>query len=94
VSTNERRNLTADEIPFEANPPPPLTEEEQRLAGELDGGCGREAQAHSWQPVDPTRLHPDWLGRAAEHELVRLDVHAIDLFNRRADLLALLREAP
>jgi hypothetical protein len=42
--------------------------------------------------VDPSRLRRDWLEYAAQFRLVRLDVCAIDLLHRRAELRALLRE--
>jgi hypothetical protein len=45
------------------------------------------------EPVDPSRLHTDWLEYAATFELVRLDFAAIDLLHRRAELRALLTEA-
>jgi hypothetical protein len=38
------------------------------------------------EPVDPARLRPEWLEYAAEFRLVRLDVCAIDLLHRRAEL--------
>jgi hypothetical protein len=44
-------------------------------------------------PVEPARLDAAWLQLAAKFELIRLDFHAIDLFHRRAELCALLREA-
>lgn len=43
-------------------------------------------------PVDPARLHRDWLRFASEHALVRLDVFAIDLLHRCAELRALHHE--
>jgi hypothetical protein len=45
------------------------------------------------EPVDPARLHRDWLELASEFHLVRMDVFAIDLLHRRAELRALLTEA-
>jgi hypothetical protein len=45
------------------------------------------------EPVSPERLHLDWLETAAAFELVRLDVHAIDLLGRRPMLRSLLKEA-
>jgi hypothetical protein len=45
------------------------------------------------EAVSPERLHLDWLKAAAHFELVRLDVHAIDLLHRRAELRSLLKEA-
>ena len=44
-------------------------------------------------PVDPARLRPEWVEYASAHRLVRLDVAAVDLLHRRAELRALLREA-
>jgi hypothetical protein len=44
-------------------------------------------------PVEPARLRADWLEYASEFQLVRLDVCAIDLFHRRAELRALVMEA-
>jgi hypothetical protein len=44
-------------------------------------------------PVDPGRLRRDWVEYASALRLVRLDVAAVDLLHRRAELRALLREA-
>jgi hypothetical protein len=42
-------------------------------------------------PVEPGRLDMDWVECAAHFHLVRLDVYAIDLLHRRAELRALLK---
>jgi hypothetical protein len=41
-------------------------------------------------PVDPGRLRREWVEYASEHRLVRLDVVAIDLLSRRAEIPELL----
>jgi hypothetical protein len=45
------------------------------------------------EPVDRANLDRDWLECACELQLVRLDLCAIDLLHRRAELRSLLREA-
>lgn len=37
------------------------------------------------EPVDPHRLHRDWLTRAHTYRLVRLDIVALDLLSNEAD---------
>jgi hypothetical protein len=44
-------------------------------------------------PVDPGRLRREWVEYASTHGLVRLDVAAVDLLHRRAELRELLIEA-
>jgi hypothetical protein len=60
-----------------------------QLARDVDACCA----LLRGEPVAPSRLDPEWLRVASEFELVRLDVAAIDLFYRRVELRALLREA-
>ena len=43
------------------------------------------------EPVEPSRLRMDWVEYASQFQLVRLDVCAIDLLHRRAELRALLK---
>jgi hypothetical protein len=43
--------------------------------------------------VDPARLGLEWLAYACEFRLVRLDLHAVDLLHRRAELRALAMAA-
>jgi len=45
------------------------------------------------EPVEPARIDRDWLALAAEFRLVRLDVCAIDLLHRRAELRELTETA-
>ncbi len=46
------------------------------------------------EAVSPERIDRDWLEFASELQLVRMDVYAIDLLHRRAELRSLLtREA-
>ena len=59
-----------------------------QLARDVDACCA----LLDGDPVEPSRLRLDWVEYAAAFELVRLDVHAIDLFHRRAELRDLLRE--
>jgi hypothetical protein len=60
-----------------------------QLARDLDTCCA----LLRGEPVDRSRLDRYWLEYAAEFQLVRVDLAAIDLLHRRAGLRALLREA-
>jgi hypothetical protein len=59
------------------------------IAGDVDA-CGALLAG---DPVDPGRLRREWIEYASVLRLVRLDVAAVDLLHRRAELRALLGEA-
>ena len=59
-----------------------------RLARDVDACCS----LLRGEPVDPARLDDGELEFMKAMRLVRLDVHAIDLLQRRPDLRQLLEE--